>query len=79
MLAGLERDPDADAVYIQLDNKPFAYTKKLDDTRYIDYAADSTPIGIELLAVSEGVVVDDLPDSERIVKMLEGRHIKVYA
>jgi len=79
MLPRLEHDPEANAVYIQLDDKPYAYTKALDDMRYIDYAADNTPIGIELLAVSEGVVVEDLPDPEQIVKMLEGRHIKVYA
>ena len=79
MLPRLEYDQRADAIYIQLDDKPYAYTKPLDHMRYIDYASDNTPIGIELLCVSEGVAVDDLPVSEQIVKMLEAKHIKVYA
>ena len=70
-------DREADAIYITLNSKPHAYTKPLDDIRYIDYASDDTPIGIELLAVSEGVDVHDLPNQEKITQLLEDYQIKI--
>lgn len=79
MFQKVRYDREADAVYITLSSRRYAYTKALDDMRYIDYASDDTPIGIELLAVSDGVIVDNLPYSEEIGQMLEGKHIKVYA
>lgn len=75
----MKYDPEADAVYIYLNTKPYAYGKDLDDQRRIDYATDNTPIGIELLCVSRGVDPDDLPEQERITQLLEEKHIKVYA
>ena len=75
----IKYDPEADAVYIYLHNKPYSYGKELDKERRIDYAADGTPIGIELLAVSKGVNVDDLPQQDKIVTLLEGKNIKVFA
>lgn len=79
MFPRIEHDQEVDAIYVYLNDKPYSYTKPLDNVRYIDYARDNTPIGIELLCVSDGVVVDDLPNSEEIGQMLEGKHIKVYA
>ncbi len=72
-------DPDADAVYIYLSNQPYAYGKDLDNERRIDYSADNTPIGIELLSVSKGVNPDDLPEQDKIIKILEASNIKVFA
>ena len=72
-------DPEADAVYVYLRNKPYAYGKDLDDQRRIDYAADDTPIGIEILCVSKGVDVDEFPEQENVSTLLAKRHIKVFA
>ncbi len=66
-----KRDVEADAIYISLSNKPYAYGKDLDDERRIDYAADSTPIGVELLCVSKGVNLDGLPRKEEIAEFLK--------
>ena len=74
-----EYDSDADCVYILINDLPYAYSKELDETRFIDYAKDGTVIGVELLYVSGGVDVTDLPYESEITKLLEQHNIKVYA
>lgn len=71
-------DPQADAVYIYLSDNPYAYGRDLDDERRIDYAADDSPIGVELLCVSEGVNLGGLPQIDEIAGALEAEGIKVY-
>ena len=66
-----KHDAQADAIYISLSNKPYAYGKDLDDERRIDYAADNTPIGVELLCVSKGVNLDGLPCKDEIAEILK--------
>src|SRR3970040_1699221 len=58
-------DEEADAVYIRLSEKDYSYGEELDRERRIDYAADGTPIGIELLCASTGVDLRDLPEQDR--------------
>jgi uncharacterized protein YuzE len=72
-------DRNADAIYIKLTDSPYAYGKDLDDLRRIDYDADNKPRGIELLCVSHGVIMDDLPCASEVERLLEGWNIKVYA
>ncbi len=71
-------DPEADAIYIYLSEKQYAYGTDLDDERRIDYASDNTPIGVELLCVSEGVNLNSLPHIDEIAKALEAEGIKIY-
>lgn len=73
-----KHDVQADAVYIYLSDKPYAYGKDLDDERRIDYASDSTLIGVELLCVSDGVNLDGLPCIDEIAEILEAEGIKIY-
>ena len=75
----LKYDKKADAVYIILSDKPYAYGKDLDDERRVDYDADGNPRGIELLCVSTGVITDNLPEREKVEKILGDRGVKVYA
>jgi len=75
----LEYDRQADAIYLYLTDAPYAYGRDLDNERRIDYSADGKVRGVEFLCVSKGVVVDDLPQSAEIARMLQGKHIKVYA
>ncbi len=70
-------DKEADAIYITLSDKPVAYTKPLDDTRIIDYDDKNVPVGIELLCVSEGVIVDGLPSA--VTPVLDKEHVKAFA
>ena len=75
----LEYDKQADAIYIYLSDAPYAYGKDLDNERRIDYGANGEPRGVELLCVSDGVNMHDLPQSEEISRLLEGKNIKVFA
>lgn len=75
----IEYDVKADAIYICLDDRPVDHTQKLDDFRYVDYGRDGTPVGIELLCVSEGVITNDLPKRTQVESLLEKHHIKIFA
>ena len=75
----LEYDREADGIYIYLSDAPYAYGKDIDKERRIDYDINDNPRGVELLCVSEGVALDELPYSAEIAKMLESSHIRVYA
>lgn len=75
----LEYDKQADAIYIYLSDAPYAYGKDLDNERRIDYAADGSPRGVELLCVSEGVNVSDFPYAQEIVKVLAVNGIRAYS
>ena len=57
----MKYDKVADAIYIKLSDMPYAYGKDLDDLRRIDYDSNGDLRGVELLCVSEGVIIDDLP------------------
>ena len=71
---------DADAAYIYLrEGMEVARTRNLDGSRLVDYAEDGEPVGIELLDVSEGVNLDDLPARNAVSTLLEHQHIKVFA
>ena len=75
----LEHDPEVNAVYIYLLDLPQAYTEELDDSRILDYAADDKPIGIELLNVQHGIILDGLPEREAVEKLLKEHGLKVLA
>lgn len=75
----IKYDRTADAVYIYLNDKKYAYGKDLDDSRRIDYDTDGTPIGIEVLNVTKGVNTDNFPDQEKVIKLLEGKKIRIFA
>lgn len=72
-------DPQADAVYITLSDKPYSFGEDLGPERRVDYAADGTPIGIELLAVSHGVDLDGLPYRPELAALLEQAGVPVLA
>lgn len=73
-----KRDAEAGAVYIYLSSNPYAYGKDLDDQRRIDYAADNTPVGVELISVAKGVNVEGFPQQDEIAKFLEANEIRTY-
>ncbi len=76
-------DKKADAIYISLTDKPYAYGNDLDDTKRIDYSADGNPRGIELLCVSRGIDLKGLPMMTEIEKLLSesefGQQLKILA
>ena len=72
-------DDQADAIYIRLSDKEYCYGEELDRERRIDYAADGTLVGVELLCVSTGVDLRDLPQQKVIAELLAKHRIKVLA
>ncbi len=72
-------DREADAIYIYLSDRPYSYGKDLDNERRIDYDTDNKPRGVELLCVSQGVIMDDLPQAGAIERLLGDLNIRVYA
>jgi uncharacterized protein YuzE len=74
----IKYDREADAIYIYLSSKPYAYGKDLDDERRVDYTSDNTPMGVELLCASEGVNLEGLPNVDEIAEAIEGKGIKTY-
>ncbi len=74
----LKWDAEADALYIELDSRPYHHGTDLDDQRRIDYASDGTPVGIEILSVSDGVNVGGLPQHREIARLLEVAGVTTY-
>ena len=74
-----EHDKEADALYIWLRELPIAFGVDLDHSRHIDYAADQKPVGVELLNVSKGVNLDDVPERASVERLLEEHRIRATA
>lgn len=75
----VEFDKEADALYIQLREQPVAFTRNLGDGRVADFAEDGSVVGIEFLAVSEGVDPSEVPDEHEVRRALEGQDVRVLA
>jgi len=73
----IKYDRKADAIYVRLNNKPYAYGKDLDTERRIDYGPDGKPRGIEITCVSQGVNLYDLPYREEIERQLSAYKINI--
>jgi uncharacterized protein YuzE len=74
----VDTDPKADAVYITLLDEPVGYSKELDANRIIDCTINpGKAVGIDLLSVSKGVKITDLPEAEAVEKILKGLGIKI--
>ena len=74
----IEHDLTSDAIYIHMrPDIAYAFGEDLDTERRIDYGADQRPIGVELLNVSHGVNLADLPEPNEIARLLAGAGVKV--
>lgn len=79
MIGHMEFDKKANAIYVSFSNKQVAYTKKLDNFRYVDYDDNDSVVGIELLNINNVVLTDNLPDKAEINIELKSKGINVYA
>lgn len=79
MALSIEYDRQADALYARLSDRDYAFGEDLDHARRIDYAQDGTPIGIELLYVSQGVDLTDLPMANELTAELRKLNIRELA
>ncbi len=74
-----EYDPQADILYVYLSDLPYAFGEDLDYARRVDYAKDGTPVGVELLYVSQGVDLRALPQASDLAAVLEQYNIRQFA
>ena len=72
-----EHDAEADAIYVYLADKPYAYGEDLSPERRVDFAADRSAIGVELTCLSHGVSLSGLPASTDIADLLTTLNIKM--
>ena len=75
----VDHDPEANALYVRLSDKPREYGRGLGDERYIDYAEDGTAIGVEFTCVSSGVDLHDVPRGDEIAAALRPLGIRELA
>lgn len=74
----LEYDESVDAAYLTVSDDNWARQERLDDARGINYAADGSVIGIELLSPRRnGVVLDRLPFVDDVARVLRSVGFRV--
>jgi uncharacterized protein YuzE len=74
----LEYDESADAAYVSFSDAEWDHQVRLDDGRGINYAADGTVIGVELLSPRrKGVVLDGLPFPDDIARVVRSVGFRV--
>jgi uncharacterized protein YuzE len=74
----LEYDESVDAAYLTVSDGPWDHQVRLDDARGINYAADGSVIGIEILSPRrKGVLLDGLPYRDDIVRVMRSVGFRV--
>jgi uncharacterized protein YuzE len=74
----LEYDESVDAAYITVKEADWDHQVRLDDARGIDYAADGSVIGIEILPPRrKGVRLDGLPVPGDVARVLQAVSFRV--
>jgi len=74
----LEYDESGDAAYLSFSEAEWHHQVRLDDGRGINYAADGTVIGVELLSPRrKGVILDGLPFPEDIARVVRSVGFRV--
>jgi len=74
----LEYDESVDAGYITVKEADWDHQVRLDDARGIDYAADGSVIGIEILSPRrKGVKLDGLPFPGDVARVLQAVSFRV--
>ena len=74
----LEYDESVDAAYLVLTEAAMDHQVRLDDARGINYAADGSVIGIEILSPRRmGVVLDGLPFPDDVARVMRSCGFKV--
>ena len=74
----LEYDESVDAAYLTVSDAPWHHQVRLDDARGVNYAADGSVIGIEILSPRrKGVVLDGLPFADDVARVMESVSFRV--
>lgn len=67
----LEYDESVDAAYLRVSDSDWDHQDRLDDARGVNYAADGSVIGIEILSPRrKGVRLDGLPYADDVARVM---------
>jgi len=67
----LEYDESVDAAYLRVSDADWHHQQRLDDSRGVNYAADGSVIGIEILSPRrKGVKLDGLPYPDDVARIM---------
>jgi uncharacterized protein YuzE len=67
----LEYDESVDAAYLRRTDTAMSHQVRLDDARGINYAADGSVVGIEILSPRrKGVLLDGLPYADDVARVM---------
>lgn len=76
----LEYDESVDAAYLQVSDVAIHRHVQLDDARGVDYAADGSVVGIELLSPRrKGVRLEGLPYSDDVGRVMQSCGFEIIA
>ncbi len=74
----LEYDESVDAAYLTVSDGDWARQERLDDARGINYAADGSVVGIEILSPRrKGVVLEGLPFPDDIARVMRSVSFRI--
>lgn len=74
----LEYDESVDAAYLHVSDDPWDHRERLDDARGVNYAADGSVVGIELLSPARrGVNLDGLPFANDVERVMRARGFRI--
>ena len=74
----LEYDESVDAAYITVKDADWDHQVRLDDARGINYAADGSVIGVEILSPRrKGVILDGLPFRDDIARVMQAVSFRI--
>lgn len=72
-MPGATYDKEADILYVRLlDDEPVVRQTFLDDVRIVDHSEDGSVIGVEFVAASDGIELDDVPFAQQIEELIGG-------
>ena len=75
----LEYDESVDAAYLTVNDDPWDHQVRLDDSRGINYAADGSVIGIEILSPRrESVRLDGLPFRDDVARVMQSVAFRIF-
>ena len=68
----IDGQPTSSAAYLTVNDEPWDHQVRLDDARGINYAADGSVIGIEILSPRrKGVLLDGLPFRDDVARVMQ--------
>ena len=69
-------DEKLDSIFIEFESGTAGYSKELDYNRIVDYSLNpGQPIGVCLHQVSDGVLLDGLPEPDKVQAILKALNI----